>query len=168
MNKQLHWIVVGLWCSQPLPVFAAQWTKVTENAVSDRFFVDTSSIQRKGAAISYWEYREFPQPNNALLETAVTPPVHGVVMRWALNCSNKTQRLERLNAYDKSRKIIRKFDYGTKGDLVQPQPGSSSFVVMNFVCNPKDAAKPESSKPEPVKPGAVKPGAVKPGAVKPK
>lgn len=143
MNQQLQWIFVGFLLAQPLPALAVQWSKVTENAVSDRFFVDVSSIQRKGAAISYWEYREFKAPNNALLETNVEPPVHGVVMRWALDCSSKTQRLERLNAYDKSRQIIRKFNYGTKGTLAQPQPGSSSFAVLNFVCRPQDAVKPK-------------------------
>ncbi len=145
MKKQLYWLFAGfLLVGTPLlPAWAVQWVKVTENAVSDRFFVDSSSIQRKGSAVSYWEYREFKEPNNALLETNVDKPVYGVVMRWALDCNNKTQRLERLNAYDRKRQIIRKFDYGSKGTLAQPQPGSSSFTVLNFVCNLKDAASPK-------------------------
>jgi hypothetical protein len=144
MKQQLYWLLAGfLLIGSTLPAGAVQWVKVTENAVSDRFFVDVSSIQRKGSTVSYWEYREFKEPNNALLETNVDKPVYGVVMRWALDCSQQTQRLERLNAYDKSRQIIRKFNYGTKGTLAQPQPGSSSFAVLNFVCSPKDAAKPK-------------------------
>jgi hypothetical protein len=142
MKKQLYWILAGFWLLGPTwPALAVEWVKVTENAVSDRFFVDTSSIQRKGPTISYWEYREFKEPNNALLETNVEKPVHGVVMRWSLDCNNKTQRLERLNAYDKGRQIIRKFNYGSQGAVAQPQPGSSSFAVLNFVCTPKDTAK---------------------------
>ena len=142
MKKQLYWILAGFLLVGPtLPAEAVQWVKVTENAVSDRFFVDASSIQHKGSAVSYWEYREFKEPNNALLETNVDKPVYGVVMRWALDCSNKTQRLERLNAYDQSRQIIRKFNYGAKGTLAQPQPGSSSFAVLNFVCSPQEPIK---------------------------
>jgi hypothetical protein len=143
MQQRLSWVLMALLLGYTPSAGAVQWVKVTENAVNDRFFIDSSSIQRKGAAVVYWEYREFLQPNNAFLETPVNKPVYGVVLRWSLDCQNKTQRLERLNAFDKTRQLIRKFDYGTKGSVAQPQAGSSAFKVVNFVCEPKSTAKPQ-------------------------
>jgi hypothetical protein len=116
---------------------AAEWEKVTENAVGDRFLVDTSSIQRRGDTIFYWEYREFPQPNNAFLEETVDRPVHGVVLNWSANCSSKTQRLRQVTAYDKERKVIKRFSYGDTGTLLQPRSGSSSSTALNYVCDKK-------------------------------
>ena len=113
---------------------SAEWTKITENAVKDRFFVDASSIQRKGSIVWYWEYREFPEANNALLEAKVEQPVHGAVMRWSADCTAQSQRLRKVNAYTTSRKLIQKFDYGDTGMLLQPKAGSSTHQVMDFVC----------------------------------
>jgi hypothetical protein len=114
---------------------AAQWTKVTENPVKDRFFVDTSTIQRDGQIVWYWEYREFPEPNNAFLEEKVEQPLYGAVIRWSADCGAKAQRLRKVNAYTKNRQLIQKFDYGNSGMLVQPKTGSSAHTVMNYVCS---------------------------------
>lgn len=113
---------------------SAQWTRITENSVKDRFFVDTSSIQRNGSIVWYWEYREFPEANNALLDVKVDQPVHGAVMRWSADCSNGSQRLRKVNAYTTNRKLIQKFDYGNDGMLLQPKPGSSTRKVMEYIC----------------------------------
>lgn len=113
---------------------SAEWTRITENSVKDRFFVDASSIQRNGSIVWYWEYREFPQANNALLDIQVDQPIHGAVMRWSADCSNQSQRLRKVNAYTTSRKLIQKFDYGDSGMLIQPKPGSSTYKVMDYVC----------------------------------
>jgi len=113
---------------------SAQWTRITENAVRDRFFVDASSIQRNGSIVWYWEYREFPEANNALLDVKVDQPVHGAVIRWSADCSNGSQRLRKINAYTTNRKLIQKFDYGNDGMLIQPKAGSSTRKVMEYVC----------------------------------
>lgn len=113
---------------------SAQWTRITENSVKDRFFVDASSIQRNGSIVWYWEYREFPEANNALLDVKVDQPLHGAVIRWSADCSNQSQRLRKVNAYTTNRKLIQKFDYGNDGMLLQPKPGSSSHKVMEYVC----------------------------------
>ncbi len=113
---------------------AADWTKITENSVKDRFFVDTSSIQRNGSIVWYWEYREFPEANNALLEAKVDQPVLGAVMRWSVDCSAQSQRLRKVNAYTTNRKLIEKFDYGDTGMLLRPKEGSSTYKVMDYVC----------------------------------
>lgn len=114
---------------------AAQWTKITQNAVNDQFFIDTSSIQRDGSIVWYWEYREFPQPNNALLDVSVNQPLLGAVMRWSADCTTKSQRLRKLNAYTKNRQLIQKFDYGENGMLMQPKAGSSTHTVMERACS---------------------------------
>ncbi|MEB3295424.1 MAG: surface-adhesin E family protein [Synechococcales bacterium] len=125
---------LGLW-SAPAP--AAEWKKITENSVKDGFFIDTESIQRKGNTVTYWEYREFPEPNNAFLENPVNEPLHGVVIRWSADCTSKTQRLRRVNAFGKERKLLQRFDYGENGTLMQPRPGSSGYEVLEYACNPK-------------------------------
>ncbi|MGG6268343.1 surface-adhesin E family protein [Leptolyngbya sp. AN03gr2] len=113
---------------------SAQWTRIAENSVKDRFFVDASSIQRNGSIVWYWEYREFPEANNALLDVKVDQPVHGAVIRWSADCSNGAQRLRKVNAYTTNRKLIQKFDYGNDGMLLRPQAGSSTHKVMDYVC----------------------------------
>ncbi|NJP09768.1 MAG: hypothetical protein HC866_10005 [Leptolyngbyaceae cyanobacterium RU_5_1] len=116
---------------------AAEWVSVTTNAVGDRFFIDKSTIQRTDTTVRYWEYREFPQPNNAFLEETVDQPVHGVVLNWSADCTNKMQRLRQVTAYDKTRKVIRRFSYGETGSLAQPRSGSSSSSVLNYICDLK-------------------------------
>ena len=115
---------------------AAEWESVTQNSAGDRFLIDTSSIQRKADSVFYWEYREFPQPNNAFLEESVDRPVHGVVLNWSANCTSKTQRLRQVTAYDQDRKVIKRFSYGESGSLVQLRPGSSASKVLDYACDP--------------------------------
>jgi hypothetical protein len=134
MKSLLNFAIAGLVFAYMPAGMAAQWTKVAENAVKDRFFVDKSSIQRNGGIVWYWEYREFPEPNNALLDEKVNQPLHGAVIRWSVDCANKAQRLRKLNAYTKNRQLIQKFDYGDDGVLLQPKLGSSTYTVMDFVC----------------------------------
>lgn len=135
MKHFLKVAIAGVVFSFMPAVTAAEWTKITENAVKDKFFVDTSSIQRNGSIVWYWEYREFPEANNAILDVAVNQPLHGAVIRWSADCSSKSQRLRKLNAYTKNRQLIQKFDYGDTGILLQPKAGSSTFNVMNYVCS---------------------------------
>lgn len=116
---------------------AADWESVTQNAVGDRFLVDVSAIQRNADTVFYWEYREFPQPNNPFLEEPVDRPVHGVVLNWSANCTSKTQRLRQVTAYDKERKVIKRLSYGDSGTVTQPRSGSSASVVLNYVCDQK-------------------------------
>ena len=134
MKNLMRLAIAGVVFSWMPVATAAEWTKVTENAVKDKFFVDTSSIQRNGTIVWYWEYREFPEANNALLEANVNQPLHGAVMRWSADCTSKSQRLRKLNAYTKNRQLIQKFDYGDSGMLLQPKAGSSTANVMNYVC----------------------------------
>ncbi|MDX2231469.1 MAG: hypothetical protein NW220_17670 [Leptolyngbyaceae cyanobacterium bins.349] len=128
-------LILSLSVFAPTSAIAAEWESVTQNSVGDRFLVDTSSIQRNADTVFYWEYREFPQPNNAFLEEGVDLPVHGVVLNWSANCTSKTQRLRQITAYDKDRKLIKRFSYGDEGSLVQPRSGSSASTVLNYVCD---------------------------------
>jgi hypothetical protein len=130
---------------------AAEWTKITENAVKDRFFVDTSSIQRNGSIVWYWEYREFSEANNALLDVNVKEPLYGAVMRWSVDCTSKSQRLRKLNAYTKNRQLIQKFEYGNNGVFLKPKTGSSTFHVMSYVCAQENARDRPASEQKPDK-----------------
>ncbi len=136
MRFGLQFLVAGVVLAVAPIASAAEWTKITQNAVNDRFFIDTSSIQRNGSIVWYWEYREFSQPNNALLDVNVDQPVLGAVMRWSADCSSKSQRLRKLNAYTKNRQLIQKFDYGDSGLLLQPKVGSSTHAILERACMP--------------------------------
>jgi hypothetical protein len=127
----------GLGAETAAPTPAAEWLNVTSNAVGDRFFIDKASVQRQDNVVRYWEYREFPQPNNAFLEESLNQPVYGVVLNWTANCLNKTQRLRQVTAYGRNRTVIRRFSYGEGGVLTQPRVGSSTGKVLNQVCDLK-------------------------------
>ncbi|HEY9616309.1 MAG TPA: surface-adhesin E family protein [Microcoleaceae cyanobacterium] len=117
---------------------AAEWVNVAKNSVGDSFSIDKSAIQRNGDIVRYWEFREFPQPNNAFLEETVEQPVHGVVIGWSADCTSMAQRLRQVTAYDKNRKLIQRFTYGDAGSLVQPKPGSSAYTALKYVCEFKE------------------------------
>ena len=118
------------------PVMAAEtWQEVTVNSVGDRFLVDTSSIEKRGGSVWYWEFRSFQQPNNVFLDSPVNKPVYGAVIYRSVDCQAGTTRLRRLTAYDKDRKVIQKFDYGDRGRLANPATGSSAKAVLDFVCS---------------------------------
>ncbi len=152
------------------PAQAAEWVKVTENAAKDSFFIDSSTIKKTGNTVTYWEYREFVEPNNAFLENALEKekPVYGVVIRWTADCGVKTQRLRRVNAFTSNRELLQRFDYGDTGTLSQPRVGSSGYEVLETACNPKklESTKPVTksgdSKPTEVKPTETKPAETKP------
>jgi hypothetical protein len=140
MKSTTHILLLGLIsviAFNPKPAQAVDWTKVTENAAGDQFFVDTSAIQRKGSTAFYWEYREFSEPNDAFLEIDLPQPLYGAVSRWSVECGSKAQRLNKVNAYTKNRALIQKYSYGDKGLAVQSRPGSSSYKVIEFVCSYK-------------------------------
>jgi hypothetical protein len=135
-----------------VPAQAVEWTQLTENSVGDKFFIDTSSIKPKGDQVSFWHYRQFVEPNNAFLDEQVEAPVHGTVIRLSANCKTMTARIYRLNAYDKARKLIQRFDYGTTGQPMTIKSGSSAFNVLDYACSykPEKATelKPESKAAE--------------------
>jgi hypothetical protein len=120
-----------------LPAQAVEWTQLTENSVGDKFFIDTSSIRTKGDQVSFWHYRQFIEPNNAFLDEQVEAPVHGTVIRLSANCKTKTARIYRLNAYDKARKLIQRFDYGATGQPMTIKSGSSAFNILDYACSYK-------------------------------
>jgi DNA-binding protein Fis len=163
MNRILSGAIASLMLAQAPALAAPEWTKVTENAVGDRFFVDTTAVQHKGPITNYWEYREFPQPNNAIVEMPVEQPVLGAVIRWSVNCQTKAQTLRRVNAYTTGRQLINRFDYGETGLAVQSRPGSSAYTVAEFACNYQADGKPADVKPADGKPadGKATPAKVK-------
>ncbi len=144
---------------------AAEWVKITENTAKDSFFIDTSSIKKNGNAVTYWEYREFIEPNNPFLENPLEKekPLYGVVIRWTADCGARTQRLRRVNAFTSNRELLQRFEYAESGTLIQPNKGSSSYEVLEAACNPK---KLEATKPV-TKAGDTKPTELKPTETKP-
>lgn len=116
------------------PALAEKWEEVATNAVGDKFSVDIDSLQRKGDVVWYWEYRRFPQANNAFLDFSVPKPVHGALIYRSADCKAKTERIRRITVYDKEQKVIRKVDYGDRGRLANPMQGSSAYKVLSFAC----------------------------------
>ena len=73
------------------------------------------------------------------------------MIRWSADCGAKTQRLRRVNAFTTNRELIQKFEYGEKGTLNQPRPGSSGYEVLEMACNPQKLDQPKTT-PKPDKP----------------
>ncbi|MGI0489385.1 surface-adhesin E family protein [Pantanalinema rosaneae CENA516] len=134
MNRLMMALGTALVVLQTPAVLAAEWVNVAKNSVGDSFSIDKSAIQRNGDIVRYWEFREFPQPNNAFLEETVEQPVHGVVIGWSADCTSMVQRLRQVTAYDKNRQLIQRFTYGDAGSLAQPKTGSSAHTALKYVC----------------------------------
>jgi hypothetical protein len=125
----------GVLAYAPIALAQATWKEVTVNQVGDRFLVDESSIQMRGNSAWYWEYRDFPQPNDAFIEEDVDEPVYGAMLYRSVDCASGSVRLRQLIVHGTERREIGRFDYGDVGELTLPAPGSSAAAVVQYVCN---------------------------------
>lgn len=112
----------------------ADWFEITRNAVGDRFMVERSSIELRDGIVWYWEYRDFPQPNNAFIGVEIEQPVYGAMLYRSVDCASGVSRLRRVVVYDRERQVIQRINYNDEGPLAQPQEGSSAATVLSFVC----------------------------------
>lgn len=110
------------------------WVEVTSNAVGDRFMVERNAIEFRDGAVWYWEYRSFPQPNNAFVGVELEKPVYSVMLYRSADCAGGVSRLRRIIARDQEQQVIERINYDDAGPLTQPQPGSSAAAVLQFVC----------------------------------
>ncbi|MGB3312343.1 MAG: surface-adhesin E family protein [Nodosilinea sp.] len=110
------------------------WIEVTSNAVGDRFMVERDSIELKDGIVRYWEYRDFPQPNNAFVGVEVDQPVYGAMLYRSVDCTGGVSRLRQMIVHGPERQVIQRINYADAGPLAQPQPGSSAAAVLSFVC----------------------------------
>ncbi|WP_416669214.1 hypothetical protein [Egbenema bharatensis] len=117
--------------AQPTDV---DWVEITRNAVGDRFMVERNSIELRDGVVWYWEYRNFPQPNNAFIGVELEQPVYSATLYRSVDCMGGVSRLRRIIARDQERQVIQRISYGDEGPLSQPQPGSSAAAVLRFVC----------------------------------
>ncbi|MGG6298172.1 surface-adhesin E family protein [Leptolyngbya sp. AN02str] len=117
------------------------WVEVTRNAVGDRFMVERDSIDLRDDVVWFWEYRDFPEPNNAFVGVELEQPVHGAMLYRSVDCVSGVSRLRQMVVHNRERQVIQRFNYGNAGQLAQPQSGSSAAAVLSFVC--------EQSQPEP-------------------
>lgn len=118
----------------------SDWFEITRNAVGDRFMVERNSIELRDGIVWYWEYRDFPQPNNALIRVEIEQPVYGAMLYRSVDCASRVSRLRRVVVYDQERQVIQRINYNDEGPLAQPQEGSSAAAVLNFVCEPSQSA----------------------------
>ncbi|HEY9663292.1 MAG TPA: hypothetical protein V6C65_33005 [Allocoleopsis sp.] len=110
------------------------WVEITRNAVGDRFLVNSNSIEFKDGIARYWEYRDFPQPNNAFIGVELEQPVYGAMLYRSVDCASGVSRLRRIVVYTSDRQVIQRINYDDAGPLAQPQAGSSAAAVLRFVC----------------------------------
>jgi hypothetical protein len=113
----------------------ANWFEVTRNAVGDRFMVERNSIELRDGIVWYWEYRDFPQPNNAFIGVEIDQPVYGAMLYRSVDCASGVSRLRRVVVHDRERQVIQRINYGDTGQLAQPQQGSSAATVLQYVCD---------------------------------
>lgn len=118
-----------------LAIAAEEWVEVTVNQVGDRFSIDKNSIQRSDGKVWYWEYRAFPQPNNAFVDLQIEEPVHGVLLYQAADCAAGTEQMRRLVVFGKQRNVIQRVNYDDNGRVSKPMAGSSAETVLRFACS---------------------------------
>lgn len=150
-NSAMKTLLLGLAAIIPLTYISSgalaqpaqeNWTEVTRNDVGDRFMVDRSSIEFKDGIVWYWEYRDFPQPNNAFVGVEIDQPVYGAMLYRSVDCASGVSRLRRMVIHGRDRQVIQRVNYDDAGRLAQPQSGSSAAAVLRFVCE-----QPQSSPP---------------------
>ena len=136
MRQWLYTVVtMGLLSYAPIASATENWVLVTTNSVGDRFLVDENSIERNESGVRYWQYRDFQQPNNAILDFQVDQPVYGVMFYQSSNCASGTERTQRVVAFNQNREVIRRVNYEEDAALSQPVEGSSSAATLKFVCD---------------------------------
>lgn len=112
-----------------------EWVEVTTNSVGDRFMVNPTSIENRSGIVWYWEYRDFPQPNNAIVGIDVGQPVYGVMFYRSTDCNSGATRLRRIVVHSQNRQVIRRVVYNDSGPLSSPAQGSSAAAVVRYVCD---------------------------------
>lgn len=120
------------------------WVEVTRNAAGDRFMVARDSIEFRDGIVWYWEYRDFPQPNNAFIGVELEQPVYGAMLYRSVDCAGGVSRLRRIVVHDRERQVIQRINYDAAGQLAQPQAGSSAAAVLRFVCEQPQSTPPAS------------------------
>ncbi|HEY9625566.1 MAG TPA: surface-adhesin E family protein [Crinalium sp.] len=128
--------LLGSLVAYPLSVAAQEgnWVEVTRNSVGDRFLVNPTSIESRGGFVWYWEYRDFPQPNNAIVGLDVGQPVYGVMFYRSTDCDSGATRLRRMVIHDQNRQVLRRVVYNDNGPLTRPAQGSSAEAVVRYAC----------------------------------
>ncbi len=134
--------LVGLAAIVPVistPIALAQsaeedWVEVTYNTAGDRFMIERNSIELRDGTVWYWEHRDFPQPNNAIVEDELEQPVHSATLYRSADCASGISRLRQVIVRNEERQVIERINYGDAGQLAQPQPGSSAAAVLSFAC----------------------------------
>lgn len=132
--------VSGAWAQSTDQSTDVEWVEVTRNAVGDRFMVERNSIEVRDGVVWFWEHRDFPQPNNALLDMELDQPVYSALLYRSVDCVGGVSRLRQIIVNNQERQVIQRINYGSDGQLSQPQPGSSAAAVLRFVCEQAQSA----------------------------
>jgi hypothetical protein len=133
-------LLVGSLLVGPTSTLAQEgnWVEVTTNSVGDRFMVNPTSIENRDGIVWYWEYRDFPQPNNAIVGLDVGQPVYGVMFYRSTDCTSGATRLRRVVIHSQNRQVIRRVVYNESGPLSSPAQGSSAAAVVRYVCDRRE------------------------------
>ena len=103
-------------------------------STGDRFMVERNSIELRDDVVWYWEHRDFPQPNDALVGVELEQPVYSATLYRSASCADGVSRLRQIIVRNEERQVIERINYGDTGQLAQPQPGSSAAAVLGFAC----------------------------------
>jgi hypothetical protein len=130
MRGLLSAIVLSLLVTEPT-LAAESWVEVSTSA-RERILVDQNSIQRDQSdqnEVRYWEYRDV-RPVQAV--TGELP--YGMMIYRSVNCASQQGRVQRLVLFNQNRDVIRRVNYGEKGNSLQPITGSSTEATVRYVC----------------------------------
>ncbi|HTD90454.1 MAG TPA: surface-adhesin E family protein [Burkholderiales bacterium] len=125
---------------------AEQWVPVEAHSTNRVFAVDTLSIRRDGAIVTFRERLVFTKPEQ---RDAVSGKLikEKQVLR-AMRCSEKTQGVKAGSLFDESGRLIESVSLDDKLIAWAPIPqGTVAEREMDLVCNPTAAAKPADTPP---------------------
>ncbi len=107
-------------------VARADWVNLT-NSSERQYFIDDSTIERRGDTIFYWQQSIFTVPQRGSMKSQT-----GYL---SVNCQNRIYRTHRVIAYNVARKVIVDGNFTEKQSPPQTIiPGTKGEIIYKAVC----------------------------------
>ena len=111
------------------PSFAqsqSKWQAVSTNDVGDRFFLDQSSVIKRGNIAYFRDMVIYGAPKNGL---------SGMASYKSANCATGQYRAREITTFDLNKRVRDSFVDGDRAPLNQAKPGSSLATVLRSACS---------------------------------
>lgn len=122
---RLAFAAIAAFAIHPLAESAPQWTEVARTE-SDRFYVDTTTVQRQGNVVSFWTHEVHLKPEGEQLPASSK---HHIT-----SCVTGESTIRTIVDYDAQGKLIATYDASKVPNINQISPGSVSYDVLKVLC----------------------------------